>query len=371
MHPEFAVTLKGIGREEKVAGDAQTKLYEQEMNLQAQMREMRGHLQAQQAHTTALQQALEAAKAQHAQDMLDMQQEREKAELAKEFLNAAQATEPICARQGKLHWARTLRTAKHQVTQMLEEATLWSHDGWRCSESSSNKRRRGIRHPPSKACDLSESSSSALRKLNAELDDTLRSQAEQQSVLSRRLEYVERDLKSEEKAYGEAQWKLRQHEHKMAAQSKAGCVEHLQSVSAYQGGELMKLQQEVYHLRALLSSQGINPALASGLLVSPWSQASTPAHLRDISSPSSSSLYVGNQSLRGSPAVLWSHSRASEAKTATTRPSSEHGHDSELPSLLQPCQRAVPKWALDEHAAGPEAAKGAPPLLQRLLLHAW
>ena len=42
-------------------------------------------------------------------------------------------------------------------------------------------------------------------------------------------------------------------------QSKAGSIDHLQRVSAYQTAELMKLQQEVYHLRALLSTHNIDP----------------------------------------------------------------------------------------------------------------
>ncbi|KAL3163187.1 hypothetical protein ABBQ32_009591 [Trebouxia sp. C0010 RCD-2024] len=58
---------RDMKREEQAADNAQAKLYEQEVNMQAQMREMRSHLQAQQAQTTVLQQALEAAKAQHAQ----------------------------------------------------------------------------------------------------------------------------------------------------------------------------------------------------------------------------------------------------------------------------------------------------------------
>ena len=38
-------------------------------------------------------------------------------------------------------------------------------------------------------------------------------------------------------------------------------MEHLQNVNAYQGAELMKLQQEVYQLRALLSAHHIDTAL--------------------------------------------------------------------------------------------------------------
>ena len=44
-------------------------------------------------------------------------------------------------------------------------------------------------------------------------------------------------------------------------QSKAGSIDHLQRVSACQTAELMRLQQEVYHLRALLSTHNIDPAL--------------------------------------------------------------------------------------------------------------
>ncbi|KAL3131719.1 hypothetical protein ABBQ38_007441 [Trebouxia sp. C0009 RCD-2024] len=56
-----------------------------------QVREMKGRLQAQQAHTAALQQALEVATAQHAQDLLRIQQERKKTEEAKGFLHDAHA----------------------------------------------------------------------------------------------------------------------------------------------------------------------------------------------------------------------------------------------------------------------------------------
>ncbi|KAL3131738.1 hypothetical protein ABBQ38_007457 [Trebouxia sp. C0009 RCD-2024] len=399
---QLEYTTRDMRREEKAADAAQAKLYEQETNMQAQMREMRSHLQAQQAQTTVLQQALEAAKAQHAQDTLSMQLEQEKADEAKGFLEDAYAAIDALEQQvdrlskkmrkvatglhqainpnhqGKLHWARTLRTAKHQVAKMrllLEEAQSQCSEGqqmharvpysltMRCLQQERHVS-QGLQcqiadltqqlsclqlanaEQQQQEADREQSSAEDISYLNAELDDSLRAQAEQHSTFSRRLELMERDLKSEEKAFGEAQWKLRQHEHKMAAQaskiaqleqelqqaqSKAGGVEHLQSVSAYQGGELMKLQQEVYHLRALLSSQGINPALASGPLVSPWSQASTPAHLRDTSSPSpSSALEFGSQSLKGSPALLCSQSPASGAKTVTHP--SEHGHDSQLQS---------------------------------------
>ncbi|KAL3131730.1 hypothetical protein ABBQ38_007450 [Trebouxia sp. C0009 RCD-2024] len=383
---QLEYTTRDMKREEKAADDAQGRLREQEMTMNARMREMRGHLQAQQAQTTALQQALEAAKAQHAQDTLSMQHEREKAELAKEFLDVAHSSMDALEQQikhmsknmrkiatglhlainpmhqGKLHWARSLRTAKHKVTKMrllLEEAQSqcseerYVSQGLQCQIADLTQQLTCLQlanaEQQQQEADREQSSAEDISYLNAELGDSLRAQAEQHSTFSRRLELMERDLKSKEKAFGEAQWKLRKSEDTMAAQarkisqleqelqqsqSKAGCVEHLQSVSAYQGAELMKLQQEVYHLRALLSSQGINPALAVRPLVSPWSQASTPAHLRDTSSPSpspSSSLEFGSHSLRGSPAFMHSQSQVSDAKTAT-RPSSEHGHDSQLQS---------------------------------------
>ncbi|KAL3163186.1 hypothetical protein ABBQ32_009590 [Trebouxia sp. C0010 RCD-2024] len=314
-----------------------------------------------------------------------MQQEREKAEEAKGFLEDAYAAITALEQQvdhlskkmrkvasglhmainpthqGKLHWARTLRTAKHQVAKMrllLEKAQSQCSEerqvsqGLQCHAAELTQQLTCVQlayaEQQQQKVQREQSSMQQIKDLNAELDDTWRGQAEEQPTLSRRLELMERELKSEEKAFGEAQWKLRQGEHDMAAQahkiaqleqelqqaqSKAGCVEHLQSVSAYQAAELMKLQQEVYHLRALLSSQGINPALAARPPVSPWSQASTPAHLRDTSSPSpspSSSLAFGSQSLKGSPALLWSRSQAYEAKTAAICPSSSHGHDSEL-----------------------------------------
>ena len=83
-----------------------------------------------------------------------------------------------------------------------------------------------------------------------------------------------------------------------------------------------------HHSRLRLTATGVQAARP---LVSPWSQVSTPAHLRDTSTPSPScSLKFGNQSLKGSPAELWSRLRVSEDVTSAISPSSEHGHDSEV-----------------------------------------